>query len=46
MARDSAGVLAFLAPSKFELERRQEQFDKIRFHAQREYAGLEEETLA
>ena len=46
MARDSAGVLAFLAPSKFELERRQEQFEKIRFHALREYAGLEEAALA
>jgi len=46
MARDGAGVLAFLAPSKFELDRRQEQFDKLRFHAQREYAGLEEEAPA
>jgi peptide chain release factor 3 len=44
MAKDGAGVLAFLAPSKFELERRQEQFDKLRFHALREYAGLEEEA--
>jgi len=46
MARDAAGVLAFLAPSKFELERRQEQFDKLRFHSLREYAGLEEEAPA
>jgi len=46
MARDSAGVLAFLAPSKFELERRQEQFAKLRFHSLREYAGLEEEAPA
>ncbi len=46
MARDGAGVLAFLAPSKFELDRRQEGFDRIRFHAQREYAGLEEEAPA
>jgi peptide chain release factor 3 len=46
MARDGAGVLAFLAPSKFELERRQEGFEKLRFHALREYAGLEEEAPA
>jgi hypothetical protein len=39
-------VLAFLAPSKAELEVRQERFDKIRFHTQREYSGLEEEALA
>jgi len=46
VARDGAGVLAFLAPSKVELEMRQERFDKIRFHAQREYSGLEEEAPA
>ncbi len=44
MAKDGAGVLAFFAPSKAELEVRQERFDKIRFHALREYAGLEEAT--
>ena len=42
IVKDAAGVLAFLAPSKAELEVRQERFDKIRFHTQREYAGLEE----
>ena len=42
IVRDGAGVLAFLAPSKAELEVRQERFDKIRFHTLREYAGLEE----
>jgi len=46
VARDGAGVLAFLAPGKVELELRQQRFDKIRFHTQREYSGLEEETLA
>ncbi|MCA1481365.1 peptide chain release factor 3, partial [Bradyrhizobium sp. NBAIM08] len=42
MVRDAAGVLAFLAPSKPELEVRMERFGKLRFHTQREYAGLEE----
>jgi peptide chain release factor 3 len=46
IVKDAAGVLAFLAPSKAELEVRQERFDKIRFHTQREYSGLEEEALA
>jgi peptide chain release factor 3 len=46
VARDGAGVLAFLAPSQVELELRQERFDKIRFHAQREYSGLEQEAPA
>jgi peptide chain release factor 3 len=46
MARDSAGVLAFLAPSKSELDVRMERFDKIRFHTQREYSGLEEAAAA
>jgi hypothetical protein len=46
VARDGAGVLAFLAPSKVELELRQERFDKIRFHSQREYSGLEEAAPA
>jgi len=44
VARDAAGVLVFLAPGKVELEMRQERFDKIAFHAQREYSGLEEEA--
>ncbi|HYD55740.1 MAG TPA: peptide chain release factor 3 [Burkholderiales bacterium] len=44
MARDAAGVLAFFAPSKAELEVRQERFEKLRFHTQREYTGLEEAT--
>jgi peptide subunit release factor RF-3 len=34
------------APSKVELELRQERFDKIRFHSQREYSGLEEAAPA
>ena len=46
IVRDAAGVLAFLAPSKAELEVRQERFDKIRFHTLREYSGLEEEAPA
>jgi peptide chain release factor 3 len=46
VVRDSAGVLAFLAPSKAELEVRQERWNKIRFHTLREYSGLEEETPA
>jgi peptide chain release factor 3 len=46
MARDAAGVLTFLAPSKAELEVRQERWDKLRFHAQREYSGLEEAAPA
>jgi peptide chain release factor 3 len=46
VARDGAGVLAFLAPGKIELEVRQKRFDKIRFHTQREYSGLEEEAPA
>jgi peptide chain release factor 3 len=46
VARDAAGVLVFLAPGKVELEMRQERFDKIAFHALREYAGLEEATPA
>jgi peptide chain release factor 3 len=45
IVKDAAGVLAFLAPSKAELEVRQERFDKIRFHTLREYSGLEEEAL-
>jgi peptide chain release factor 3 len=44
IVRDGAGVLAFLAPSKAELEVRQERFDKVRFHTLREYSGLEEEA--
>ena len=44
MVKDGAGVLAFLAPSKAELEVRQERFEKIRFHTQREYSGLDEST--
>jgi peptide chain release factor 3 len=46
IVKDAAGVLAFLAPSKAELEVRQERYDKIRFHTLREYSGLEEEASA
>jgi peptide chain release factor 3 len=46
VARDSAGVLAFFAPSKAELEVRQARYGRIRFHTQREYSGLEEEAPA
>jgi peptide chain release factor 3 len=46
IARDAAGVLVFLAPGKVELEMRQERFDRIAFHAQREYSGLEEAAPA
>jgi peptide chain release factor 3 len=42
IVRDAAGVLAFLAPTRAELEVRQERWDKIRFHTLREYSGLEE----
>ena len=44
IVRDAAGVLAFLAPSRPELEVRQERYSKIRFHTLREYSGLEEEA--
>jgi peptide chain release factor 3 len=40
IANDAAGVPAFLAPSKAELEVREERWTKIRFHALREYSGL------
>ena len=46
IARDAAGVLVFLAPGQIELEIRQERFDKISFHALREYSGLAEEAPA
>jgi peptide chain release factor 3 len=46
VARDAGGVLAFLAPSKAELEVWQERWDKVRFHTLREYAGLEETAAA
>jgi peptide chain release factor 3 len=46
IARDAAGVLTYLAPTKAELEVRQERFPKIRFHTLREYSGLEEEVPA
>jgi peptide chain release factor 3 len=46
IARDAAGVLVYLAPGKVELEMRQERFDKIAFHALREYSGLAEEAPA
>jgi peptide chain release factor 3 len=46
IARDAAGVLTYLAPTKAELEVRQERFDKLRFHTLREYSGLEEEVPA
>jgi peptide chain release factor 3 len=46
IVKDAGGVLAFLAPSKAELEVRQERYDKVRFHSLREYAGLEEEAPA
>jgi peptide chain release factor 3 len=46
MARDNAGVLAYFAPTRAELEVRQERFDKVRFHTQREYSGLEEAAQA
>ena len=46
IARDAAGVLVFLAPGKVELEMRQERYDRIVFHAQREYSGLEEAAPA
>jgi peptide chain release factor 3 len=46
MARDGAGVLAYLALSKFDLDWTAEKFPKVRLHALREYSGLEEEALA
>ena len=42
IANDAAGVPAFLAPTKAELEVRQERWTGIRFHTQREYSGLAE----
>jgi peptide chain release factor 3 len=42
IADDAAGVPTYLAPSKAELEVRQERWDKIRFHTLREYSGLAE----
>ena len=44
IANDAAGVPTFLAPSKPELEVRQERWTKIRFHSLREYSGLAEEA--
>ena len=41
IANDAAGVPTFLAPSKAELEVRQERWTKIRFHTLREYSGLD-----
>ena len=46
VARDAGGVLAFLAPSKAELEVWQQRWDKVRFHTLREYSGLEEKVTA
>jgi peptide chain release factor 3 len=46
VARDAGGVLAFLAPSKAELEVWQQRWDKVRFHTLREYSGLEEAAAA
>jgi peptide chain release factor 3 len=46
VARDAGGVLAFLAPSKAELEVWQKRWDKVRFHTLREYSGLEETSAA
>jgi len=40
IANDAAGVPTFLAPSKAELEVREERWTKIRFHTLREYSGL------
>ena len=45
MARDAAGVLAFFAPSRAELEAREEKWTKIRFHTSREYHGLADDGL-
>jgi peptide chain release factor 3 len=42
IANDAAGVPAFLAPTKAELEVRQERWTKIQFHTLREYSGLDE----
>jgi peptide chain release factor 3 len=42
IANDAAGVPAFLAPSKAELEVREERWTKIRFYTLREYSGLAE----
>ena len=44
IANDAAGVPAFLAPSKAELEVREERWTKIRFYTLREYSGLAEAT--
>ena len=40
IANDAAGVPTFLAPTKAELEVREERWTKIRFHTLREYSGL------
>jgi peptide chain release factor 3 len=42
IANDAAGVPTFLAPTKAELEVRQERWTKIQFHTLREYSGLTE----
>jgi peptide chain release factor 3 len=41
IANDAAGVPTYLAPTKAELEVRQEHWTKIRFHSLREYSGLD-----
>jgi peptide chain release factor 3 len=45
MARDSAGVPAFLATMKSELAVAEERWPKITFHALREYTGLAQDTV-
>ena len=42
IANDAAGVPTFLAPTKAELEVREERWTKIRFYTLREYSGLAE----
>jgi peptide chain release factor 3 len=44
IANDAAGVPTFLAPTKAELEVREERWTKIRFYTLREYSGLAEAT--
>jgi peptide chain release factor 3 len=46
IANDAAGVPTFLAPTRGELEAREEKWTRIRFHTAREYSGLAEEEAA
>jgi peptide chain release factor 3 len=46
LAKDAADALAVLTNSKFEMKVVQDRFPEIRFHAQREHAGLMADRIA